>query len=209
MNNPTTTIREALAAYTHDGAWSGWMRYLFSKGVFNDDGSWTMPAWAVARWLRQMQTPYADLPEEEKQSDRAEADTILAIIAAADSSVAPTAALPSADPAETSPASAGRQRYTIREFRLEAMTVDPVFVSETVSAYIEDLNPGNRYRFVQWSKNEANVIEVYSCPTLIHALACLTAIEAMDLDYQRGYEKEQHELFERVLQERRAEEQQS
>lgn len=76
---PSDDMREALAAYAH-GAWSGWQAYEFSKGTFNPDGTWTMPAWAVERWTRQMRTAYSDLSEKEKQSDRAEADQILAII---------------------------------------------------------------------------------------------------------------------------------
>jgi hypothetical protein len=71
--------RELLAEYSHE-AWSGWMKYMFSKAPINDDGTWTMPAWAVQRWQRQMNTPYSELPEEEKKSDRAEADNILAIM---------------------------------------------------------------------------------------------------------------------------------
>jgi hypothetical protein len=69
-------LREKLAEYAH-GAWSGWLKYMFSKGTFN--GTWTMPDWAVTRWSRQMSTTYADLPENEKESDLAEADKILAI----------------------------------------------------------------------------------------------------------------------------------
>lgn len=53
--------------------WSGWMQYLFGKCTVNDDGTVTMPKWAVDRWTRQMNTEYADLPEEEKASDREEA----------------------------------------------------------------------------------------------------------------------------------------
>jgi hypothetical protein len=82
--------REVLAEYAHD-AWSGWMKYLFSKGEYRWVESpieshgkvervWIMPAWAVERWARQMNTPYADLPEEEKKSDREEADRMLAIV---------------------------------------------------------------------------------------------------------------------------------
>jgi hypothetical protein len=71
--------REALAAYAHE-AWNGWMRYLFRQGTTHGDGSFTIRPWAVERWVRQMQTTYADLPEDEKQSDRAEADQILKII---------------------------------------------------------------------------------------------------------------------------------
>lgn len=70
-------LREALAAYSHDSAWSGWMKYQFSKGTLNEDGTWTMPAWAVERWTRQMNTLYVFLNEEEKASDRKEADEML------------------------------------------------------------------------------------------------------------------------------------
>jgi hypothetical protein len=75
----TDDVREQLAAYAHE-AWSGWIRYQFTKGVINDDGSWTMPPWAVERWTRQVNTSYADLLEAEKESDRAEADKMLAIM---------------------------------------------------------------------------------------------------------------------------------
>ena len=73
------TSRELLADYAHE-AWSGWMSYLFTKCVREDDGTATMPAWAVARWTRQAATPYCDLPEEDKPLDRAEADRILAVL---------------------------------------------------------------------------------------------------------------------------------
>lgn len=71
-------VREKLAEYAH-GAWSGWMRYLFEKSIKNDNGTVTIPEWAVARWQRQMNTSYAQLPEDEKESDRVEADEMLAI----------------------------------------------------------------------------------------------------------------------------------
>jgi hypothetical protein len=72
-------VREALAEYAHE-AWSGWMKYLFQKGKHQEDGTFSMPQWAVERWQRQMNTPYAELPEEEKKSDREEADKMLAIV---------------------------------------------------------------------------------------------------------------------------------
>jgi len=77
---PTAPVREALAAYAHE-AWSGWMRYMWSKSAPNADGSLTIPAWAVLRWERQMNTAYTDLPESERESDRKEADAILVIVA--------------------------------------------------------------------------------------------------------------------------------
>ncbi len=72
-------MRESLAAHAHD-MWSGWMKYLFSKSTLNLDGSFTIPPWAVSRWTRQMNTSYSELPEEEKESDRKEADGILKIV---------------------------------------------------------------------------------------------------------------------------------
>lgn len=71
--------REGLARYAHD-AWSGWMNYLFSKSNLNDDGTVTIPKWAVVRWQGQIKTRYWDLSEEEKKSDQDEADKIISII---------------------------------------------------------------------------------------------------------------------------------
>lgn len=81
--NADADVREALAEYAHE-AWAGWMKYMFEKmHAVNHDGentSLVMPSWAVERWQRQMNTSYADLPEEEKASDREEADRMLAIL---------------------------------------------------------------------------------------------------------------------------------
>lgn len=72
-------VQESLAQYAHV-AWSGWMRHLFNKTTLNADGTATIPAWAVERWMRQMNTQYADLPENEKDSDRVEADSMIGIM---------------------------------------------------------------------------------------------------------------------------------
>ena len=53
--------------------WSDWMKHLFSKCTFLSDGTVIIPSWAVSRWTQQMTTEYADLSEQEKQSDRDEA----------------------------------------------------------------------------------------------------------------------------------------
>lgn len=71
--------REKLAEYAHV-AWAGWIRYMFSKCTLNPDGTLTIPAWAVDRWSRQMNTDYCDLPASEQASDLAEADRMLEII---------------------------------------------------------------------------------------------------------------------------------
>lgn len=74
-----TDLKEHLAAYAHT-AWAGWMAYLFQFGRANADGTFTIEAEKVARWQRQASTAYADLSDEEKVSDRNEADAILEII---------------------------------------------------------------------------------------------------------------------------------
>lgn len=60
---------ELHASVEHE-IWSHWMRYMFSTGKMNSDGSWTMPREKVERWTRQMNMPYSELSEEEKESDR-------------------------------------------------------------------------------------------------------------------------------------------
>lgn len=70
---------EQLADLAHK-QWSGWMEYLFSKCTMNDDGTMTIPKWAVDRWKRQMVTDYIDLSEEEKESDRVEARKVMEVL---------------------------------------------------------------------------------------------------------------------------------
>ena len=89
IKNRRREMREKLAEYAHN-QWSGWMEYLFSKcytvylkpTLQEPDGEahLVIPKWAVDRWKRQMQTPYNDLSEEEKESDRKEADGMIAIL---------------------------------------------------------------------------------------------------------------------------------
>jgi hypothetical protein len=71
---------EILADIEHE-RWSKWMRYMFECGVLNQDGSWIMPADKVERWMRQMNTPYAELSDREQNSDRDEVrNTLRALI---------------------------------------------------------------------------------------------------------------------------------
>jgi hypothetical protein len=70
---------EALADASH-AAWSGWMEHLFGKSTDNEDGSVTIPAEQVERWKRQVATPYAELSDEEKESDREEARKYVAAL---------------------------------------------------------------------------------------------------------------------------------
>jgi hypothetical protein len=59
------------------------MRHLFSVSTMNEDGSVTIPADKVARWQRQIETPYAELTDKEKDSDRDQADKILGVMGSA------------------------------------------------------------------------------------------------------------------------------
>lgn len=75
-------LREELAALCHR-QWSGWMRYLFYK-CETENLSWgtltKIPEAYAQRWRRQAETSYADLPEEEKESDRKEADRLIEVL---------------------------------------------------------------------------------------------------------------------------------
>lgn len=72
-------LRERLAVIQHD-IWSHWMTYQFSVCRRNDDGTMTIPAEKVLRWKRQAETLYGYLPDPERESDRHQADKILAAL---------------------------------------------------------------------------------------------------------------------------------
>jgi hypothetical protein len=71
-----------LAAIEH-ARWSHWQRYLHSKCALQSDGSLLMPADLVERWQRQMETPFENLTEAEKESDRKQVQKYLPVIKAA------------------------------------------------------------------------------------------------------------------------------
>ncbi len=62
---------EKLADIEHK-RWSSWQKYLHSKCIKNSDGSLTIPASYVKHLEKLINTPYVNLTEEEKESDRAE-----------------------------------------------------------------------------------------------------------------------------------------
>jgi len=74
----TNELRERVAAVQH-AIWSHWMKYMFAQGM-TQDGSWVMPQENVERWQRQMNTPYSKLSERERESDRAQADKVMAVM---------------------------------------------------------------------------------------------------------------------------------
>jgi hypothetical protein len=73
--------RETVAAVQHE-IWSHWMNYLFSrcqelggsfKGLY-------IPYDDVASWKRLANMPYSELSEQKKDSDREQADKVLAAL---------------------------------------------------------------------------------------------------------------------------------
>ena len=70
------TVREKLSDLIHD-QWSNWMRHMFSRSKLNDDGTVTIPKNYVDIWKWEIDTRYKDLPKEEQDSDRREADKFL------------------------------------------------------------------------------------------------------------------------------------
>ncbi len=61
-------------------SWAHWMDYLFSRCTYNEHGEAIIPLQLTLRWKNQVNTPYAQLSEAEKKSDRAEVAHILPII---------------------------------------------------------------------------------------------------------------------------------
>ena len=65
----TTPLREALAALEHE-QWAAWARHLLDNLTPEN----------VARWRRQIDTPYDQLSEAEKDRDREWADRVLRLL---------------------------------------------------------------------------------------------------------------------------------
>lgn len=66
-------LREQLAAIEHE-RWARWQEYMHSRGYKNHVGDLVIPAELVERWERQIVTPYEELSETEKHSDREQVD---------------------------------------------------------------------------------------------------------------------------------------
>ena len=60
---------EELAAIEHE-RWAHWQRHLHEQCDALPDGSLVLPSNLVTRWGRQLSTPYEQLSEQEKESDR-------------------------------------------------------------------------------------------------------------------------------------------
>ena len=73
--------REAIAATVHE-IWIHWMEYLYSKGRTMPSGDFIIDFDDYFHWMQQMEKSYHSLSEREKESDRDQADKIIAIIKA-------------------------------------------------------------------------------------------------------------------------------
>lgn len=60
---------DVLADIEHS-RWAHWQRYMHGKSECLEDGSLVIPAELVRQWERQIETPYWELSEKEKESDR-------------------------------------------------------------------------------------------------------------------------------------------
>ncbi|WP_110590416.1 hypothetical protein [Microbacterium suaedae] len=60
---------ERLAAIEHE-RWAHWQQFVHDQCERQEDGTLLVPAELAARWQTQIETPYAELPEQERESDR-------------------------------------------------------------------------------------------------------------------------------------------
>lgn len=70
---------ERLAAAEHE-RWAHWQAYMHGKAERRPDGGLLLPADLVRQWEEQIATPYADLTEAEKESDRKQVKRYLPLI---------------------------------------------------------------------------------------------------------------------------------
>ena len=69
---------EDLASVQHD-IWSHWMKYLFLQ-CEERYGDVVIPRDKIIKWHRQMITPYSELSEKEKESDREQVKKLLKVM---------------------------------------------------------------------------------------------------------------------------------
>ena len=76
------SLLETLAAVEH-GRWAHWQKYLHGKCEQHANGALVIPDDLVKKCEQQITTPYAELSEKEKESDREQVRIYLAIISQA------------------------------------------------------------------------------------------------------------------------------
>lgn len=69
INRDKNNLLERLAELEHE-QWAGWTKWMLKR----------LTPTNINRWKRQIKTPYLELPEKEKESDRIEARKVIKII---------------------------------------------------------------------------------------------------------------------------------
>lgn len=75
-------LMERLAAIEHE-RWAHWQRYVHRQAARQPDGSLLIPPELATRWELQLEKPYSQLSEYEKESDREQVRKYLPVIAEA------------------------------------------------------------------------------------------------------------------------------
>lgn len=70
---------DELAAIEHE-RWAHWQRYVHDHCQRQQDGSLVIPAELAARWEAQIETPFVELTERERDSDREQVRRYLPVI---------------------------------------------------------------------------------------------------------------------------------
>jgi hypothetical protein len=70
---------ERLAAVEHE-RWAHWQQYVHDQSMRAQDGSLVISPELVQRWDDQIATPYSELSETEKESDREQVRRYLPIV---------------------------------------------------------------------------------------------------------------------------------
>lgn len=70
---------ETIAAVEHQ-RWAHWQQYLHDQCTAGEDGSLIIPAQLVMKWKHQIEAPYTELSDEEKESDREQAREYIAAL---------------------------------------------------------------------------------------------------------------------------------
>ncbi|MBY3323818.1 hypothetical protein HFO02_09370 [Rhizobium laguerreae] len=78
---PLDDLIEKLAAIEHE-RWAHWQKFVHTSGTRQADGSLILPPDMVERWQRQIETPYSDLSDAEKASDREQVSKYLPMVEA-------------------------------------------------------------------------------------------------------------------------------
>jgi hypothetical protein len=70
---------EELAAIEH-ARWAHWQKFVHAQCELLPDGRLAIPFDLVKRWSTQIETPYEELSEDEKRSDREQVEKALPVL---------------------------------------------------------------------------------------------------------------------------------